>query len=363
MASVTQRISQIKQPYGGYLQPKEFEKIQFEDEYELGEENIHATLVGLAVDYMTRFVMGTEKEEAFKISLIGAQIINDSKYAFKLLKKIKGFDSESIYNACKLVGYDVCFRASPMGYKDVRLIDADDTTIRNIKIMIKRSTEFFERYGPVVKDGFTFEGGYTNLINAGDGDFLTKDTLWDFKVSSLPPKSAHTLQLLIYYIMGQHSIYEEFDNIKKLGIYNPRLNCVFLKEIDQIPPETIETVSKEVIGYNGKNKTTFSSDELTISDVMRELQCTRYKVMKLYAEEDIPLKKINNKYYINRKDLYEWLLEREEEERKQARIVGIIMIVVFAVVVALIFYLEKNVFNSSATNILKTDNQNIFRRY
>ena len=30
MASVTQRIKEIKQPRGGYLKPSEFEKIQFE---------------------------------------------------------------------------------------------------------------------------------------------------------------------------------------------------------------------------------------------------------------------------------------------------------------------------------------------
>ena len=28
---------------------------------------------------------------------------------------------------------------------------------------------------------FTFEG-YTSIIDSGDGDFLTEDTLWDFKV-------------------------------------------------------------------------------------------------------------------------------------------------------------------------------------
>ena len=35
MSSVTQRIKEIKQPYGGYIKPNEFEKIQFEDNKEL----------------------------------------------------------------------------------------------------------------------------------------------------------------------------------------------------------------------------------------------------------------------------------------------------------------------------------------
>ena len=327
MPSVTQRIKEIKQPYGGYLKPSEFEKIQFEDNNKLNEENIHSSLVGLTVDYMTRYIMGTPIEEAFKISLMGAKLINDSNYAFKLLHNIQGLDNKSIYNACKLVGYDVCYRAGQMAYKDVKTIDADDTTINNIRIMINRSVKFFEKYGPIIKDGFTFEGGYTKIIDSGDGDFLTNDTLWDFKVSSASPKSQHTLQLLIYYLMGKKSIHSEFNNIKKLGIFNPRLNCVFLKEIDQIHDDVIETVSKEIIGYNSKNKKIISSDELTISDVMKELQCTRYMVMKYYAEEGLPLKRINNKYYISKIELYKWMMELEEERKSQERFAMITLLV------------------------------------
>ena len=144
MPSVTQRIKEIKQPYGGYIKPNEFEKIQFEDDNELSEENIHSSLVGLVVDYMTRYTMGAPIEEAFKISLLGSNIINDSKYAHKLLHNINGLDNKSIYNACKLVGYDVCFRAGPMAYKDVKTIEANDETISNIRIMVDRSTKFFE---------------------------------------------------------------------------------------------------------------------------------------------------------------------------------------------------------------------------
>lgn len=327
MSSVTQRIKEIKQPYGGYIKLNEFEKIQFEDNKELSEENIHSSLVGLTVDYMTRYSMGTPIEEAFKISLLGSNLINDSKFAHKLIHNIKGLDNKSIYNACKLVGYDVCFRAGPMAYKDVKTIEADEDTINNIRIMIDRSIKFFQKYGPVIKDDFTFEGGYTKIIDSGDGDFLTSDTLWDFKVSSSTPKSQHTLQLLVYYLMGKKSIHNEFDTIEKLGIFNPRLNCVFLKEINEIPNDVIETVSNEVIGYNGKNKKMVSSNELTITDIMKELQCTRYMVMKYYSEEGLPLKKVNNKYYITKAELYEWIIEREEKIKRKERITIITLLI------------------------------------
>ena len=136
-----------------------------------------------------------------------------------------------------------------MYYKPVDEIQPDMATIKNIRIMVNRSISFWKQYGPVILDGFGFEGGYTNIIAKGDGDFLTNDTLWDFKVLSSTPKSIHTLQLLVYYLMGTHSIHPEFKNIKRLGIFNPRLNNIYLLDIDTIDPAIINTVLTEVIGY------------------------------------------------------------------------------------------------------------------
>ena len=107
-------------------------------------------------------------------------------------------------------------------------INPDAETIQNIKIMVQRSVKFWEDYGPIVKDGFTFEpNGYTETVNSGDGDYLTADTLWDFKVSKSKPTNKHTLQLLMYWIMGQHSGQKIYKSIQNLGIFNPRLNEVF----------------------------------------------------------------------------------------------------------------------------------------
>ena len=102
-------------------------------------------------------------------------------------------------------------------------------------------------------DGFTFEGGYTDVVNSGDGDFTTADTLWEFKVSKAKPKKEYTLQLLMYWRMGLHSKHSEFKNVKYLGIYNPRLNIVYRLDVTDIPGEVISEVEKEVIGYKNHN--------------------------------------------------------------------------------------------------------------
>lgn len=174
------------------------------------------------------------------------------KKASKLLDGIKAIDEKAITNACKLVTYDVWFR-NPMGAimaKGADEINPDTETIQNIKIMVQRSVKFWENYGPIVKDGFTFEpNGYTETVNSEDGDYLTTDTLWDFKVSKSKPTNKHTLQLLMYWIMGQHSGQEIYKSIQNLGIFNPRLNEVYLLNVNTISKEIITEVEKDIICY------------------------------------------------------------------------------------------------------------------
>jgi hypothetical protein len=115
--------------------------------------------------------------------------------------------------------------------------------------MVKRSLAFFRQYGPVIKSGFTFEGGYNEIVSKGDGDFLTADCLWDFKVSKDTPKSIDTLQILVYYLLGIHSVHDEFLSISKLGIFNPERNTAYQVDLKDIPDKVYHEVSRDVIGY------------------------------------------------------------------------------------------------------------------
>lgn len=250
MFSVTQRIKQIKQPRGGYLPTKFFARTQLDDDKILNEkENVHGINTGIAVDYLTRFTLGESPKKAFAISLLGAKRIKKEATARNLLSKINGLDDKSIINACKLSGFDVCFRSTPRGYKPIEYINPDVDTIENIRIMIERSLSFFQEYGPITKSGFTFDGGYTRTVIAGDGDFCTKDTIWDFKVSKRHINPAHSLQILMYYIMGLHSKHRFLNKIENLGFFNPRLNIVYLCPVSSISKEIISKVETEVIVY------------------------------------------------------------------------------------------------------------------
>ena len=278
MASVTGRISAIKQPRGGYIKPSEFDTIVMDDGVILNEvENVHSSVVGMAVDYLTRFITGTDIVDVFTVSMQGAMMAEKlgvkkaMSIAEKFLKGIKGLDDKSVINTCKLVTFDVWCR-NPFGAmmaKRYNETNPDKATVENIQILVKRSLAFFEKYGPIIKDGFTFEpvnpddkayekmiktgkgsyGGYTFTVESGDGDFLTADTLWDFKVSKSKPTNKHTLQLLMYWIMGQHSGQDVFKGITNLGIFNPRLNTLYLLDVSKVSADVIKAVENDVICY------------------------------------------------------------------------------------------------------------------
>jgi len=68
MATVTYIANNFKQPKGGFIKPSQFEKTILDDDKILNEnENLHASIVGLSVDYLTRFMMGTSIKKAFYI--------------------------------------------------------------------------------------------------------------------------------------------------------------------------------------------------------------------------------------------------------------------------------------------------------
>lgn len=346
MASVTQRVAEIKQPYGGYLPMKSFKKEIFDDGLVLNEkENIHASLVGIAVDYLTRFALGDSVDKAFHVSCLGAYNIGMLNKANLLKSKVTGLDDLSIISACKLAGFDVCFRSSKSLYKPVENINPDAPTIENIRTMVNRSVSFFNKYGPIVCSKPTFEGGYTDIVNAGDGDFLSKDTLWDFKVSKSAPTTKHSLQILMYYVMGLHSIHDHFKSISYLGFYNPRLNSAYICLVTSICKKTIEDVENNVICYGAsghshqetnqqKKAKPQPSNDFTVADI-----CNKTGIKKSVVYADIRAGRLNaykkgNKYCISYKDYLEYIGRIKLQQK-----IAIGVSVAFAIATIIIMFL------------------------
>ncbi|CAN5459620.1 hypothetical protein BH10ACT6_BH10ACT6_07810 [soil metagenome] len=283
---LTRRVRAAKQPRGGYLNPRTMEV-----RYLSGDapaplnhkvESVAPSLVGMAVDYLTRYALSPLKddvgwyraERAFSISLNGAEMVGRGEFAGGLceflneeleqvgqrpedssvdywLPSLWDRETGEVYEnvrvtvpsaaavavAVKLASFDVAFRAGVEHYNPDANTETDATTVQHIRTMVARSLAFFREYGPVTQSGF--------WAGDSDGDFLTADTIWDFKVSINPPTSVHTLQLLALWIMGT----KQFQKIKYLGIYNPRLDAVYRFPVASISTEVIAEVSaSDVIG-------------------------------------------------------------------------------------------------------------------
>lgn len=262
--SVTQRIKEIKQSRGGYINPRTMlHEVSFgmRPPHDLKEENVRPGLVGTVVDYLTRFMCGTPVVEAFSVSLAGAHLldkilasIGEKPFALaqarELATHVTGLDDASIIAACRLAGFDTVYRAGLQTYRPVDGIIPNRATIEDIRTMVDSGVRFFAEYGPVTHDGITFKGGYTGLVSYGDGDFMTRDAVWDFKCSVKPPTSGHTLQVVMYWLLGLHSVHaEEYRAIKRLGFFNPRLGSVYTVNVADIPAETLHEIETTVIGY------------------------------------------------------------------------------------------------------------------
>lgn len=68
--------------------------------------------------------------------------------------------------------------------------------------MVTRVITFFKEVKSIKKIGFEFVDGFTDVITAGDSDFLTNDAVIDLKVSKNKPNKDHTLQVFLYYLLS-----------------------------------------------------------------------------------------------------------------------------------------------------------------
>ena len=253
--TVTQRIRAIQQPTEGYIPVSAMCVKRYKDNFSLnGKENIPASNVGLTVDYLTRFRVTGSVEEAFDISILGAKILfhnygmrKEFMHCLELLESVKTGD---ISAAVQLTTYDDVYRA---GIIELPKLSPDAATIKNIEIMVNRGVNFLKHSSSEIKTGMTFEGGYTDIVVNGDCDYLTDNSLIDFKVLRGNVTKNHTLQILMYHLMGLHSIHSsEFQKVKWLTLFNPRKNIVYYINVMRISEAIMKEVSRDVIGYSDK---------------------------------------------------------------------------------------------------------------
>lgn len=255
MASVTKRISQIElSKFDMPIKVSDFviEKID-NDNLTVDIPIDKRWLVGLAVDYLVRLNSNpsVRPTDAFNISLQGAKLVNETSKALKLINSLNNdLESKTIKAACKLCGYDVALRQDPLFYKNIDEINPSATLISSIRVLVERTLHYLSYYGGIKEYGTTFEGGYTDLVDSGDCDYLTGNGLWDLKITDKQMTNTFILQLLAYYTLGMHSErVDTFKWIKSIGIINPLRSEVYYFKLYKLSNSILNFISHTLLGY------------------------------------------------------------------------------------------------------------------
>lgn len=262
--TVSEIVKDIEQPDCGLLPIMNFNKFIIDDGFTPEpNENLNYTDIGLAVDYLTRFMLGIDKTAVFELSHKGLSRFKaslDGKQAEELVSRwniyfanMVGLDDLSIMCACNLVKYDACYRGIPFGFDGVE-IHPDEITTINIRAMVMRTLKFFETFGPIVDSGGKLVCESGRRICTGIYDYLTADTIWDIKTGVYTPANTDTLQVLMYYIIGSKENDKRFKNISKLGIFNSRYNEVYTIMVSKIDKELIRFIAEDILEYPKENK-------------------------------------------------------------------------------------------------------------
>ena len=77
----------------------------------------------------------------------------------------------------------------------------------------------------------------------------------------------------------------------------------------------------------------------SMEEIMNILECSRYKVMKYYSEEGLPLRKYKNKYCIDKIDLYNWIQQKIKEAKERRQIAILVGLIIFVVTILIIKFL------------------------
>ena len=259
------------QPYGGYIPTKDL------TEEPLTDEPLYRSLLetsckmgtltpqslGLVFDYILRtdlaVMAGSDPVDAvlnaFEVSFLGAKLINKIDDALTLGQKIADLYGKKKKKLAKiaqvaseLVVYDAVFRA---GYynpdaEPPRVSEGDKNAL---ELMLGATEVYLLEKERLVSLGYGFRALEAEKVAPSDGDILTVDSLIDLKCSIKKPTSKHTLQLILYYILGLHEMSTEFKRLKYLKIVNPRLGQVYSYEISKLDTEDLKTIERDIMGY------------------------------------------------------------------------------------------------------------------
>lgn len=283
-------------PLSKIVSTRKFQKIEYHSdnlgELPLEEENMAPATTGTLIDFLTRIIVLND-DDAFGVSARGVgEMANDDQkkrylYEAAMLKALvedKEIDDldDDVFN----IGVNICAweQALRGGYYFPPQIYPNDTTMAHYKVMLKRVKAYLEKIGNIIRTGY---GSATaNGLISGDGDYLSSDTLIDFKVSKHKTMQPNWVrQLFLYRVLLRDELVSP-DQIKKLMIYNPRRDEGYLLDLTQIDYGILDFVKAQA--------------EKRSLELMGSVDENIKQLLDLYVNRAISYEKVN----LNKQELH-----------------------------------------------------------
>lgn len=217
-------------------------------------ETLPPHLIGLMVEMMTRVLVLNKDQPfeqmadtCFQNAYRGARLLqleglfDEQLTLLKLLLAKQAANGKfekdtylSLVNVFAVLGaFEQAYRGSQFKFP-YGLVDWP--TAKHLNIMVHRAAEFFNRVGRPTTIDFAVESADGCLY--GDGDFLSPNSVIDFKTYSTDPtyEVANRRQMVLYYVLGHFAdpaVYPEFKTVKQLVLFNPRSDRTFVWRVDE----------------------------------------------------------------------------------------------------------------------------------
>ena len=231
------------QPAGGYLSPKRLKAERMGgDDIPRKDENIDSVFTERAVRHLFELATGKCVRDTFSGTMDGAALVYEEAEAARLRAGVSGLDDASIANVCQLCVYD----GNPHRTRG-KIVEPNETTRSNIREMAERSLAFAEARGGTAAVGFAFGSGPDGMA-ADLGTFIAGDAMWILDTAATAPGKKDTLRLLVHYLLGRSSS-PEFAGVRRIGIYNPRLDTAYSIDVAEIPRKALKSVDHDYVGY------------------------------------------------------------------------------------------------------------------
>ena len=337
MATISSIIPEIHQPKNGLLPINIFDRNKLNDPNTLNKvPQKMEKIIYNTVNCLVRYFLKRDAVSAFEPCYLGASFIREEHKAQMIAKKVTGLDDTSIIACVHLASYEECLRSvSEYRYIDDREISAE--IIKNIKVLFNRIMSFMSRYGSKIIYNHSLEGGYSDVIDTGVVPFVTSESLLMLSFNEVEPTPEETLEMLIYFVMGRHSIYPTLKEIKYVSFFNPITNTFYRCSAALISGTAMTLVEEKVLKYNENHYNVESNkkvDEfLSIKDAIEYLGIDEAKFDKIVKSKQLIIDKEENKVSV--KNLNEYV----QNKRMTNKLVWILSLTSILAIVILVVIL------------------------